>query len=169
MSENNIPSAARLSRIETCLTGEPAFKGKLGKKSVTVIKRDGSKVHYCQEVVNVGIAIATDGKDAVTLSKSEVLSYAQTVINGQVAGSEAPAKEAPAPETTPAPEDGTTPAPEISESSSDSMKINYGVPCLSLVVGAKQMAELMGDRDANKLEKLVKLLSDAQALASELQ
>ncbi len=161
---SNIPSAARLSRIESVLTGEPAFKGKLGKKSVTVTKRDGSKAHYCQEVVNVGIAVQADGKDAVSISKKEILDYAIKVINGGAGASTpeaAAAAEAPgaaAPEVSaPAPEGAAEP------------KVNYAIPCLSLIVGAKQMSELIADRDSGKVAKLTKLLADAQALAGELQ
>lgn len=162
---SNIPSAARLSRIESVLTGEPAFKGKLGKKSVTVTKRDGSKAHYCQEVVNVGIAVQADGKDAVSISKKEILDYAIKVINGGAGAStpEAAAAAAEAPGQA---------APEVSEAapaSDGTPKVNYGIPCLSLIVGAKQMSELISDRDSAKVAKLTKLLSDAQAMAGELQ
>jgi len=158
---SNIPSAARLSRIESVLAGEPAFKGKLGKKSVTVTKRDGSKVHYCQEVVNVGIAVQADGKDAVSISKKEILDYAIKVVNGG-AGASTPEAAAEAPGQA---------APEVSEAapaSDGAPKVNYGIPCLSLIVGAKQMSELITGNPA-KVAKLTKMLSDAQALAGELQ
>jgi hypothetical protein len=162
-TSSNIPSAARLSRIESVLTGEPAFKGKLGKKSVTVTKRDGSKAHYCQEVVNVGIAVQADGKDAVSISKKEILDYAIKVINGGAGAStpEAAAAAAEAPGQA---------APEVSEAApaDGTPKVNYGIPCLSLIVGAKQMSELITG-DSAKVAKLTKLLSDAQALAGELQ
>src|SRR4051812_30791243 len=97
-TKSDIPSAARLSRIESILTGEPAFKGHIGKKTETVAKRDGSKAHYALEVVKVGQSIQSDGKDAVTLGKKEILVYATRVLlngasaNPVEAGAPAPAQ-----------------------------------------------------------------------------
>jgi hypothetical protein len=156
-TKTEIPSAARLSRVEAVLANEPAFKGKLGKKTVTVTKRDGKKVNFSQEVVDVGVAIQAAGKDAVTISKKEILEYAVKVLGTE--NSQALA---------------STPAivPEASASATESVEksaeVSYVVPCLSLIVGAKQMAELI-DGDKQKVAKLISLLSDAQAVVSELQ
>jgi hypothetical protein len=168
---SNIPSAARLSRIESILTAEPAFKGRIGKKTVAVVKRDGTKVHYSQEVVNVGIAIQSDGKDAVSISKREILDYAIKVINGGVgASSEAVAAEAPGASAPVVAESVPSESvPSESVPADGGTKINYAIPCMALIVGAKQLSELIADRDSGKVAKLTKLLSDAQALAGELQ
>lgn len=175
--ETNIPSAARLSRIETILTNEPAFKGKLGKKSVTIEKRDGSKAHYCQEVVNVGIAIQAAGKDAVALSKADILGYATKIVG--VPGAEIPAPAATTPTTETPVESGAEAPPvdaapakaEPADAKAAGPKVNYAIPVLSLIVGTRQMVGFMSVDSAksSKVTKLARLLEEAQELASELQ
>jgi hypothetical protein len=159
----SIPSAARLSRIESVLTGEPAFKGKIGKKTVTVPKRDGSKVHFAPEVVDVGRAIQADNKDAVTLSKKEILGYAIKVLNGGAA----PASEAADTGDEPAP-GPSAPAGEVAPAAGKSLsdlqpQLNQNISILSLLVSAMQIADLDKQAGADGRRKKLKELAEEYA------
>lgn len=86
MNSTDLPSAARLTRIQSVLEAEPAFKDKLGEKTVKVLKRSGEEIMFSQEVVDVGLALQRDGKDACTSPKPEILRYADQQFNQIVSG-----------------------------------------------------------------------------------
>ena len=115
----DLPSAARLTRIQTVLEAEPAFKDKLGDKSVKVAKRSGEEIKFSQSVVDVGVAMQRDGKDACTSPKSDILRYADRQFSQTV------------------PAETAEPGSIITE---DDRKLPYALAVYTLLVSASQIA-----------------------------
>ena len=152
MPENEnaaVPSAVRVIRVEGVLKDEPAFKEKLGKKTETVEKRDGSKVHVSPEVIAVAVAIHAAGKDAATLGKADILKFAATVLGAPAP--EAAAASASAPAASAAPPTGNIAA--------KATKANPQLCAYALLLGAYQMAE-QDPALAPKLKKLNAAISE---------
>lgn len=153
-----MPTVARVSRVEAVLTSEPAFKDVLGKKEVSLTKKDGTKVNYCAQVVEVAKAIHAAGQDAVSLSKNDILKYAMKVlkVSGGPAEAEmdataatAPVAESTAAETETKAETKAEPAPEVEtgkpEVTVEGVKAaaasrNQNMSVVSLLCSAEQMS-----------------------------
>jgi len=171
IADPTMPTVARVSRVESILTGEPAFKGKLGAKSETLSKRDGTKVKFALGVVQVAKAIHAEGKDAVALGKNDILKIAMKVLgvgdgNTVAPGAEAPAAEAPA-ETSessaPVAEAETSEAPAEAPAGDAKTKpsINQNISVVALLVSALQIAEVDSKPGAeSRRKKLNDLLQE---------
>ena len=75
-----LPSAARVKRIEQLLIADSAIKEKLGKKEVNIKGRDGKDVKFHQQVVDVTAALLEAGKEPFTALKKDVMLMARKVL-----------------------------------------------------------------------------------------
>lgn len=131
----NIPSAARLVRVETVLVSDPTLKAKLGKKSVEITKRGGDKVKFSPEVVAVATAMQEAGIDpcAPGVSKATITEHAERVFGTNTA----PLAEL-APEAAPAPAgDPALPTPPVVAA----QKPRHHLGIYTLLLSAIQLAQ----------------------------
>jgi hypothetical protein len=95
--KDEIPSASKLAKIEAVMSVD--FKDKMGKKDISVVRRDGSKDHFCKEVVEVAQFIEASGKDIIAAKKADIVMAAMAVFKGQKPSATAPVQK---PEEKPA-------------------------------------------------------------------
>jgi len=148
-----LPTGARLTRIESILTADPAIKPLIGKKEITVKNRDQSVRKFAPEVVSVTAALIKDGQEPFTALKNNVLAMAKTVLKIH----EEPA--APAVETA----KSDTKADSTSAEPSRPPKVvkarsvpNQNLSVLALLLSACQIAEV-ADTQPNAEERLKQL------------
>jgi hypothetical protein len=151
-----LPSAARVKRIEQLLVADPAVKEKLGKKEVSIKGRDGQPQRFAKEVVEVTQALLDAKKEPFTVLKKDVLAMARKVLKID----ETPVAPSSEPPAAPA----ETPTPK----SSSKKVVDQTISIVSLLLSAINIAEI-GDSHSgadSRRKKLVDLKDEYVAAAN---
>jgi len=154
-----IPSAARLKRVETVLEADARFKKFVEDRTVKVNKRGSDEtVSFSQGSVDVSLCLISGGKDPVYASKAEILAAADQVFNGVVQAATAAQVVA-----APAAQPGVS---QTHESVRVDIKPNYGLAIYSLLVGAICLSDReTSEGTVERRAKLTALSEEYQALA----
>lgn len=153
-NETKLPSAVRCSRVEEYILGDPNLKEHVSKKKeVEIERRDGKKLHFAKEVVDIAAKMMSDGVDPASCSKNEILKHAASFFN--VEETYASSKSSASAESA---------TSEGGSSSKDAPvrdhEMNACTPITNLLLGAVQLARLdnnpHADRRRAELDKLVK-------------
>lgn len=155
-----IPSAARLKRVETVLEADARFKKFVEDRTVKVNKRGSDEtVAFSQGSVDVSLCLISGGKDPVYASKAEILAAADQVFNGVVRAA-APAAQVVA---APAAQPGVS---QTHDSVRVDIKPNYGLAIYSLLVGAICLSDReTSEGTVERRAKLTALSEEYQVLA----
>jgi hypothetical protein len=157
-NEVELPSAARVKRIEQLLVADAAVKEKLGKKEVVLKGRDGTPQRFAKEVIEVTQALIDAKKEPFTVLKKDVLTMARKVLKID----ESPV--APATEPPAAPETASAP----STKASGKKVVDQTISIVSLLLSAINIAEI-GDShtgaDARR-KKLMEIKDEYVAAAN---
>lgn len=155
-----LPSQARVKRIEQVLTADPAIKEKLGKKEITLKDRAGQSQRFSKEVIDVTQALIDAKKEPFTVLKKDVLVMARKVLKMDETPV-SPNSEPPA-----APSDASSSA---STSKSNTKKVvDQTISIVSLMLSAINIAEI-GDSHPgadSRRKKLVELKDEYVAAAN---
>jgi len=76
-----MPSAARVKRVEQVLRSDATLKERLGKKDVNIKGRGGTTERFTQEAVSVTQALLEAKKEPFTVLKKDIVLCAQKVLN----------------------------------------------------------------------------------------
>lgn len=144
-AESKTPSAVRCSRVEDYVMGDANLKEKISKKKeVEVQKRDGKKLHFAKEIVDIASKMQADGVDPASCSKNEILKHAARFLGVEEIPNSGKASADSA--------DG-----DGSSSSKDTpvqeRKMNACTPITNLLLGAWQLSRLDESPGAEKRRK----------------
>lgn len=131
--EVEMPSAARVKRVEQALKSDEIIKERLGKKSVKISGRGGTSEHFTQEAVDVTNALIAAKKEPFTVLKKDIIATAMKVLNIN--------SEAVAPSTEPAAPPTEKSEGKTAKNNSRSNAVDQTLSIVSLLLSAINIAK----------------------------
>jgi hypothetical protein len=124
-----LPSFVRVSTVDSYITADPAFAGKLSPRETIVRRRDGTEMKFPKEVVEITQRMVTGGFDPIHAGKAAILSAASSFFN-------LPGSAAPLPPVAPE----ATAAPNASKAQSAKGEVNWNFSIWSLLISAQELS-----------------------------
>ena len=160
-SQDNIPTVVRVSKVLNAIVTELPEKAAefndVSGEHYDLVKRDGAKVKFSAHAVDRAVKINLSGKDAVNLSRKEIVEI-------YLGKSSCTAK------ATPAPRDNVEPSTQDHGTKSDQRKENHGRTVMFLLVSAERLAKLSPGYDQTLdvlFSELIRKYSQTDAVKKE--